>query len=90
MDSPKGTFEFHLSALDTHVFIPTLDPRLKDALNALMHGTLTPEKYPYYLMSGMLNGFGIVSNRVGMLESQNATFQNQIASLQEQITQLKK
>lgn len=90
MDSVKDTFEFHLLALSHHVFIPILDPELDDALQILMTGKLTPEKYPYYLMQGMLNAFDIVHKKVGMLESQNASFKNQIQSLQERIENLEK
>ncbi len=38
MDSPTGTFEFHLSAIHHNVLIPTLDPYLRDALNSLIRG----------------------------------------------------
>jgi len=90
VDSPKSIFEFHLISIHHHALIPTLDPRLQNALFSLQRGLLTPEKYPYYLMHGMLNGFDIVHKKVSMLESQNASFKNQILSLQEQINNLKK
>lgn len=89
MDSPVDIFKFHLSAIHHNVLIPELDEHLRIALNSLISGKLTSEKYPYYLMYGMLNGFDIVHNRVGRLESQNAHFKNQILNLQEQIDKLK-
>jgi len=82
MDMPKSTFESHLLGIIHNILIPTLDPRLRDALKSLMKGELTPEKHTYYLLYGMLNGFGIVHNKVGRLESQ-------ILSLEKQIKQLK-
>lgn len=90
MDSAKGTFEFHLKRTMHNVLIPTLDSRLGDALRLLTQGDLTPEKYTYYLMYCMLNGFGVVREKVSTLESQNAIFKKQIHSLQDQINRLKR
>ena len=73
MDSSQGIFEFHLSALPHHVLIPTLDKRLEDALKSLISGKLIPEKYPYYLLYGMMKGFGIVHNRVPIGSSGSAS-----------------
>ena len=89
MHSPKEIFEYHLSALPHYSFIPTLNLGLRDAINALKHGKITPEKYSYYLMHGMLNGFGIVQHNIEGLERQNAIFKSKIQRLEEQINELK-
>lgn len=89
MDSPRTTFEAHLIANHMTVLIPTMSDPLRSALDKLIQGELTPEKYPYNLFYAMMHNFDIVHKKVGQLESSNANLRIAVQKLQEQINEIK-
>jgi len=90
MDTDEGIFKFNFSAIHHGTLIPTLHPDLRQTLNRLITGIMTPDKYHYYLYYGMMHNFDIVHHKVGQLENSIASLNNNVQMLQEQINNLKK